>query len=118
MGQVVIKVNGQAYTLQCADGEEDHLRDLGEALDAEVSKIRESVGQVGDLRLLLMSGLVIADRLSEAIGRVEALEEELQTIKAEKEFATRTESKDGSAVVARLDAASARIEALARDLNA
>jgi cell division protein ZapA len=36
MAQVVVRVNGRAYTMQCNDGEESHLADLAELLDSEV----------------------------------------------------------------------------------
>ena len=62
MAQVVVTVNGRAYTMQCNDGEEAHLADLGELLDSEIERIKDAVGQVGDVRLLLMGGLVVADK--------------------------------------------------------
>ncbi len=65
MAQVVVELNGRPFTMQCADGEEAHLRDLATVLDAEVAKIRQGVGAVGDIRLLLMAGLMIADQLAE-----------------------------------------------------
>ena len=71
MAQVVVTVNGRPYTMQCDDGQEEHLTELGQLLDDEVTTIKGSVGQVGDIRLLLMSGLVIADRLSDALKRIE-----------------------------------------------
>ena len=78
MGQVIVHVNGHPYTMKCADGEEDHLRDLAQLLDTEVARIRRSVGAIGDTRLLVMAGFMVADRLSEAIKRIEDIEEELR----------------------------------------
>ena len=49
MAQVVVKVNGRAYTMQCNDGEEPHLAELGELLDSEIDRIKDAVGQVGDV---------------------------------------------------------------------
>jgi cell division protein ZapA len=61
MPLVNVLVNGRAYTIACDDGEEDHLRELGTFVDKRVQELTGSVGQVGDTRLLLMAGLVIAD---------------------------------------------------------
>lgn len=72
MAHVIVEVNGRPYTMQCPDGEEEHLRGLARTLDAEVMQIKQSVGNVGDIRLLVMSGLVIADRLSEVSRKLES----------------------------------------------
>ena len=64
MPLVNVMINGRAYTLACDDGEEEHLRELGQFLDKKVRELSSSVGQVGDARLLLMAGLVVADELS------------------------------------------------------
>lgn len=51
MAHVIVEVNGRPYTMQCPDGEEEHLKELARLLDAEVVRIRHSVGTVGDIRL-------------------------------------------------------------------
>jgi cell division protein ZapA len=89
MAQVVVRVNGRAYTMQCNDGEEPHLAELGELLDTEIERIRDAVGQVGDVRLLLMGGLVIADKLSDALKRIEDLEAQVRSIQASRNGAMR-----------------------------
>jgi cell division protein ZapA len=81
MAQVVVEVNGRPYTMQCPDGEEAHLQELAKLLDGEVALIRQNVGAVGDIRLLVMSGLMVADRLSEAIRRIETLEDEVRSLR-------------------------------------
>jgi cell division protein ZapA len=72
MANVVVTVADRPYTMQCPDGEEAHLRELAQLLDTEVGRIKQSVGSIGDIRLLVMSGLMVADRLSEAIKKIEA----------------------------------------------
>ena len=114
MAQVVVKVNGRAYTMQCNDGEEAHLADLGELLDSEIDRIRDAVGQVGDVRLLLMGGLVIADKLSDALKRIEDLEAQLRSIQASRNGAVRQGQELEETVVQRLDAAARRLESMAR----
>src|SRR5205085_2476631 len=64
MPLVNVLVNGRAYTVACDEGEEDHLRELGQYLDKRVRELSATVGQVADSRLMLMAGLVIADELS------------------------------------------------------
>lgn len=85
-------------------------------LDAEVSKIKSAVGQVGDIRLLLMSGLVIADRLSETLLRVEELEDQIQGMRQARNQTADKGERVSEEVTGRLDAAADRMEALAREI--
>jgi cell division protein ZapA len=81
MANVVVTVADRPYTMQCPDGEEDHLRELASLLDTEINRIRQSVGSIGDIRLLVMSGLMVADRLSEAIRKIENLEDQIKGLR-------------------------------------
>jgi len=77
MANVVVNIAGRPYTMQCPDGEEDHLKDLAKLLDTEVGRIRQSVGAIGDIRQLVMAGLMVADRLSEATRKLEEIQDQL-----------------------------------------
>ena len=74
MPLVNVMVNSRAYTIACDDGEEDHLRELAAHVDTKVRELLESVGQVGDQRLLLMAAVLITDELFEARARLDAHE--------------------------------------------
>lgn len=116
MAHVIVEVNGQPYTMQCPDGEENHLRELAKLLDSEVTRIKQSVGTVGDIRLLVMSGLMLADRLSESMRRVEALEEEVRDIMVSK-VSLEAQSKALEVRLSqRLASAAKRLEVVAREL--
>ena len=116
MAHVIVEVNGQPYTMQCPDGEENHLRDLAKLLDSEVTRIKQSVGTVGDIRLLVMSGLMLADRLSESMRRVETLEEEVRDILVSR-VALEAQSKALEIRLSqRLASATKRLEVVAREL--
>jgi cell division protein ZapA len=81
MPNVVVNIAGRPYTMQCPEGEEDHLKELAKLLDTEVGRIRQSVGAIGDIRQLVMAGLMVADRLSEASRKLEVLESEVQGLR-------------------------------------
>jgi cell division protein ZapA len=117
MAHVIVQVNGRPYTMQCPDGEEEHLRDLAKLLDTEVARVRASVGSVGDIRLLVMSGLMVADRLSEATARIEALEEQVRGLRESRNAMQSEMREQQEAFVARLDAASKRLLGLAQDFD-
>ncbi len=73
MPQVEIMVNGRAYLIACEEGQELHLGRLGRLLDGKVAGLAKAVGQVGDARLLVMAGLIIADELHDAEARANQL---------------------------------------------
>jgi cell division protein ZapA len=65
MAEVVVKVNGRDFPLSCADGQEGRTRRLAQYVDGKIGEFAKSLGQVGELRLLLLAALVIADELSD-----------------------------------------------------
>jgi cell division protein ZapA len=69
MAQVVVQVNDRPYTMQCADGEEGHLRELAHVLDLEgLRELRTRAVNHG--RSVEDQ---VAERLSEAAKRLEML---------------------------------------------
>jgi cell division protein ZapA len=117
MAHVIVEVNGRPYTMQCAEGEEAHLRDLAVLLDGEVQRVKSSVGTVGDIRMLVMAGLMVADRLSEAIARIQSLEEEVAGLREARAAAQAEAQNLQSLLSVRLIAASQRLELLAQSLG-
>jgi cell division protein ZapA len=70
MPLVNVMVNGRAYTVACDEGEQEHLRELAQVVDAKAREVLSSVGQVGDARLLLMAALLLADEYHGATARL------------------------------------------------
>ena len=82
---VEITINKKIYKIACDEGQEDHIKNLSLLINDEVEKLVSSLGQVGDARLLLMTCLIIADKLKEEPNKVESenhdsLAEEIKTI--------------------------------------
>ncbi len=115
MGQVVVEVNGRPYTMNCSDGEEEHLIELAQLLDSEVTTIKGGVGQVGDIRLLLMAGLVVADRLSEALRKIEDLQDEVGALRDARSGIEKQGAAQEDQVAERIESAARRLDALARE---
>lgn len=65
MSQVVVTVNGRAFPLNCADGEEPRIRRLAQYVDGKITEFVRTHGQIGEARLILLAALVIADELSD-----------------------------------------------------
>lgn len=66
MATVTVEINGRPYAVGCADGQEDRVRQLAAQFAGHVSNVAAEVGHVGELRLFLMAGLILADELQEA----------------------------------------------------
>ena len=60
---VEISVNNQIYKISCEEGKEEHIQNLAKFINNELEKLVSSVGQIGEARLLLMTCLIIADKL-------------------------------------------------------
>ena len=117
MAHVIVQVNGRPYTMQCPEGEEDHLRELAELLDSEVKRVKSSVGNVGDIRMLVMAGLMVADRLSEAIQKIQNLEEQVNGLREAKNAAQLEALEVQASLGERLLVASERLEVLVQHLG-
>ena len=72
MSDVTLTINRRPYKVACEDGQEDHLRSLGRLVEERIGELVESMGQIGDQRLLVMASLLFAD---EAKGARDALKE-------------------------------------------
>lgn len=77
MPQIVVTIDGKTYRMACADGEEAHLEGLASQVDARMTELRGSFGEIGDLRLTVMAAIMATDELDEARGRIAALERQL-----------------------------------------
>jgi cell division protein ZapA len=113
MSQVVVQVNDRPYVMQCPDGEEEHLRELAKLLDAEVLRIKSNVGAVGDIRLLVMAGLMVADRLSESVKRIEDLEDQLKGAREARNVTVQQARDMEAKYTERLETAAQRLVGLA-----
>ena len=63
---MTVEINGRPYAVGCADGQEERVRTLAGQFDGHVRQVAGEVGHVGDIRLFLMAGLMLADELHEA----------------------------------------------------
>ncbi|MFK7867130.1 MAG: cell division protein ZapA [Alphaproteobacteria bacterium] len=61
MPNIFVTINQRDYLVGCADGEEERIRILASRLDQRVQEISQSIGQIGDARLLTIVGLMLLD---------------------------------------------------------
>ena len=116
---VTIGIAGRRYPVACGDGEEEHIAALAAYLDERATEISDAVGGVGEARLLVMTGLSIADRMDEALDEARR---EIEDLRRRAEAA---EEKGRAAAEAALEARftpiletlAARIEGIAAHLE-
>lgn len=85
MPQIEISVGGRQFEVACQPGEEAFLRSAAGMLDAEAQAVSGQIGRLPEGRMLLMAGLMLADRtttleerLREAQARIVELEAEVE----------------------------------------
>ncbi len=81
MSKVTISLNGRPFTIGCEEGQQAYLRELASHLDGHVRDLAERVGQIGDLRLLLMAALIVTDEMKEAQGQARGMDETIADLK-------------------------------------
>lgn len=81
MPNVTVSIGGRNFEVACQPGEEPYLRTAAGMLDTEARALGDQAGSLPESRLLLMAGLMLADR---AAGLEEQLREaETRTVEAE-----------------------------------
>ncbi|MDQ0472020.1 cell division protein ZapA [Labrys wisconsinensis] len=117
MTHVSVTIAGRAYRMACDEGQEEHLLGLGRMLDGRIDQLRASFGEIGDMRLAVMAGIMVADELSEAQRRHHALEAELQELRSARASAVARDEQAQLRVAEAVADAAARIEKLAETLH-
>ncbi len=75
MPDLEITVGGRPFLVSCQPGEEHFLRAAAGMLDAEAQPLIASMGRLPEAKMLLMSGLMLADKTA-------AVEDEIRQLKA------------------------------------
>ena len=112
MGQVAITINGNNYQISCDEGQEERLMRLGAYVDERTTELIKSVGDVGDVRLMVMASLMVTDKLFDALAETEKLRAEAAKNKQE---AAAAKSDEGLAQI--VEAVAERIEDIAVNLE-
>ncbi len=70
MPHVEITIGGRSFEVACQDGEEPFLRAAAQTLDTEASSLSAHIGRMPEARMLLMAGLMLADKTAGLEDRV------------------------------------------------
>ena len=62
MADITIAIGGREFEVACKDGEEHFLHSAAAMLDVEASALNDALGRMPETRMLLMAGLMLADK--------------------------------------------------------
>ena len=80
MANVNIKFNGKEFLLSCDDGQEEHLEELSVYLDNKFNDIKNSLGNIGENKLLHITSIKIMDEYFETKKKIDNQKIELNKI--------------------------------------
>jgi cell division protein ZapA len=80
MANVSIIFNSKEFLLSCEDGQEDHLKELSEKLNERFNKLKLSLGNIGENKLLLITSISLIDEYYETKNIIEEKKKELQNL--------------------------------------
>ena len=83
MPEVRITIGGRQFEVACQEGEESYLHSAAKMLDDEAQVLSDQVGRMPEARMLLMAGLLLADKTASVEDRIAEVKAELAEREAE-----------------------------------
>jgi cell division protein ZapA len=85
MPEVKIEIGGRSFDVACQEGEEHYLHSAARMLDEEASVLAAQIGRIPEARMLLMAGLMLAEKTAGLQDKLRAAEDTLAEREAELE---------------------------------
>ena len=80
MANVTIKFNGKEFLLSCDDGQEEHLEELLIQINQKFNDLKNSLGNIGENKLLLITAVKVMDEYYETKKKVDQKKIELKNL--------------------------------------
>ncbi len=80
MANVNIKFNGKEFLLSCNDGQEEHLEELALYLNEKFADLKNSLGNIGESKLLLITSISVLDEYYETKKKIDIQKKEITNI--------------------------------------
>ncbi|MGB5560244.1 MAG: cell division protein ZapA [Paracoccaceae bacterium] len=77
MPDIKVSIGGREFEVACQSGEEHFLKSAAAMLDAEASVLSNQIGRMPESRMLLMAGLMLADKTAGIDEQLRGLEQKL-----------------------------------------
>lgn len=117
MAQISVTIDGKQFRMACEDGQEAHLETLAVDLDSRIKVMRQSFGDIGDLRLAVMAGLMLADEVSEERRKATAAAETVAASRTAVQNASQYGSRREMEIAQAITTLAERVERIARSLS-
>lgn len=117
MAAVVVSIAGRTYRMSCHDGEEQRIEELAQFVESKIQSMRESFGEIGEQRIIVMAALTIADEAKEARAKAIAKDVEIAALRAELEAARKANDSLSARAAQALADATRRIVKLNGELS-
>ncbi|MBV0911536.1 cell division protein ZapA [Anianabacter salinae] len=78
MPEVEVNIGGRSFAVACQEGEEVYLKAAARLLDTEATALSAQIGRLPENRMLLMAGLMLADKAAGVDEQLRGLEERVQ----------------------------------------
>ena len=85
MPEVTVAIGGRGFAVACQEGEEHYLHTAAKMLDDEAQVLMDQVGRMPEARMLLMAGLMLADKTASVEDAIVAIRAQLAEREAELE---------------------------------
>ena len=82
MPEIEINVGGRSFEVACQAGEEHYLEAAAQILDGEARVLSDQIGRLPEARMLLMAGLMLADKSAGLEDRIAELQREVDELRA------------------------------------
>ncbi len=80
MANVNIKFNGKEFLLSCDDGQEEHLEELALYLNEKFSNLKNSLGNIGENKLMLITSITVLDEYYETKKKINLQKKEIKNL--------------------------------------
>ncbi|MCV6591764.1 MAG: cell division protein ZapA [Silicimonas sp.] len=77
MPEIPITIGGRTFNVACQEGEEHFLQSAAGLLDNEARTLMDQIGRLPEARMLLMAGLMLADKHAGAEDQMKQLEDKV-----------------------------------------
>ena len=80
MANVNIKFNNKEFLLSCEDGQEEHLEELAYHLNEKFDRLKSTLGNIGENKLLLITSISTMDEYFETKKKIDKKIKELKNL--------------------------------------
>ncbi len=80
MANVNVKFNGKEFLLSCDDGQEEHLEELALYLNKKFTNLKNSLGNIGESKLLIITSISVLDEYYETKKKIDNQKTDIRNI--------------------------------------